>query len=79
MMLRRGNLLLSMTTEELGSKLSFMASTAPSPNALYIEQDMNGFRWIEKNNDGIETEINFSLIYSALMSDAAQKVLDALK
>lgn len=79
MMLRRGNLLLSMTTEELGSKLSFMASTTPSPNALYIEQDMNGFRWIEKNNDGIETEINFSLIYSALMSDAAQKVLDALK
>lgn len=79
MMLRRGNLLLSMTTEELGSKLSFMASTAPSPNALYIEQDMNGFRWIEKNNDGIETEINFSLIYSALMSNAAQNVLDALK
>ena len=79
MMLRRGNLLLSMTTEELGSKLSFMASTAPSPNALYIEQDMNGFRWIEKNIDGNETEINFSLIYSALMSNAAQNVLDALK
>lgn len=79
MMLRRGNLLLSMTTEELGSKLSFMASTAPSPNALYIEQDMNGFRWIEKNIDGNETEINFSLIYSALMSSAAQNVLDALK
>ena len=79
MMLRRGNLLLSMTTEELGSKLSFMASTTPSPNALYIEQDMNGFRWIEKNIDGNETEINFSLIYSALMSNAAQNVLDALK
>lgn len=79
MMLRRGNLLLSMTTEELGSKLSFMASTAPSPNALYIEQDMNGFRWIEKNIDGNETEINFSLIYSALMSNAAQNVLDVLK
>ena len=79
MMLRRGNLLLSMTTEELGSKLSFMASTAPSPNALYIDQDMNGFRWIEKNIDGNETEINFSLIYSALMSNAAQNVLDALK
>lgn len=79
MMLRRGNLLLSMSTEEIGKKLAFVSSTAPSPNALYIEQDMNGFRWIEKNNDGIETEINFSLIYSALMSDAAQKVLDALK
>lgn len=79
MMLRRGNLLLSMSTEEIGSKLSFMASTAPSPNALYIEQDMNGFRWIEKNIDGNETEINFSLIYSALMSNAAQNVLDALK
>ena len=79
MMLRRGNLLLSMSTEEIGSKLSFMASTAPSPNALYIEQDMDGFRWIEKNIDGNETEINFSLIYSALMSNAAQNVLDALK
>ena len=79
MMLRRGNLLLSMSTEEISSKLAFMASTTPSANALYLEQDMNGFRWIEKNIDGIETEINFSLIYSALMSDAAQKVLDALK
>ncbi|MBR5332156.1 MAG: ABC transporter ATP-binding protein [Muribaculaceae bacterium] len=79
MMLRRGNLLLSMSTEEISSKLAFMASTTPDANALYLEQDMNGFRWIEKNNNGIETEINFSLIYSALMSDAAQKVLDALK
>ena len=79
MMLRRGNLLLSMSTEEISSKLAFMASTTPSANALYLEQDMNGFRLIEKNIDGIETEINFSLIYSALMSDAAQKVLDALK
>ena len=79
MMLRRGNLLLSMSTEEIGKKLAFVSSTAPSPNALYIEQDMNGFRWIEKNIDGNETEINFSLIYSALMSNAAQNVLDALK
>ncbi|MBE6318650.1 MAG: ABC transporter ATP-binding protein [Bacteroidales bacterium] len=79
MMLRRGNLLLSMSTEEIGRKLSFMASTSPNPNALYMEQDMNGFRSIEKNIDGNETEINFALIYSALMSDAAQNVLDALK
>ena len=79
MMLRRGNLLLSMSTEEIGRKLSFVSSTSPNPNALYMEQDMNGFRSIEKNIDGNETEINFALIYSALMSDAAQNVLDALK
>lgn len=79
MMLRRGNLLLSMSTEEIGNKLSFVASTSPNPNALYMEQDMNGFRSIEKNINGDETEINFALIYSALMSNAAQNVLDALK
>lgn len=79
MMLRRGNLLLSMSTEEIGRKLSFVSSTSPNPNALYMEQDMNGFRSIEKNIDGNETEINFALIYSALMSDAAPNVLDALK
>ncbi len=79
MMLRRGNLLLSMSTEEIGNKLSFVASTSPNPNALYMEQDMNGFRSIERNTNGDETEINFALIYSALMSNAAQSVLDALK
>lgn len=79
MMLRRGNLLLSMSTEEIGRKLSFVSSTSPNPNALYMEQDMNGFRSIVKNIDGNETDINFALIYSALMSDAAQNVLDALK
>ena len=79
MMLRRGELVLSMGTEEISSKLSFVASTSPSPNALYIEQDMTGFKSIERNIDGNETEINFALIYSALMSEAAQNVLDALK
>ena len=79
MMLRRGELVLSMSTEEISSKLSFVASTSPSPNALYIEQDMTGFKSIERNIDGNETEINFALIYSALMSEAAQNVLDALK
>lgn len=79
MMLRKGNLLLSMSTEEIGRKISFVSSTSPNPNALYMEQDMNGFRSIEKNIYGNETEINFTLIYSALMSNAAQNVLDALK
>ena len=79
MMIRQGNLLLSMSTEEICSKLAFMASTTPGINALYLEEEMGGFRWIEKNTDNIENEINFSLIYSALMSDSAQNVLDALK
>ena len=78
MMLRRGNLILSKSTEEISAKLSFVSSTAPRPNALYMESDMNGFRSIEPNIDGNETEINFSLIYSALMSDEAQKILDIL-
>lgn len=78
MMLRRGKLILSKSTEEISAKLSFVASTTPRPNALYMESDMNGFRSIEPNIDGNDTEINFSLIYSALMSNDAQKILDIL-
>lgn len=78
MMLRRGDLILSKSTEEISAKLSFVASTTPRPNALYVESDMNGFRTIEPNTDGNDTEINFSLIYSALMSNDAQKILDIL-
>ena len=79
MMLNRGELLLSMSNEEIISKISFMVGNAPSPDALYTERDINGYHWIEKNVDGIETETNFALLYSALMSDTAQNIIDALK
>ena len=79
MMLNRGELLLSMSNEELISKISFMAGNTLNPDALYSEHDINGYHWIEKNIDGIETETNFALLYSALMSNAAQNIIDALK
>lgn len=79
MMLRNGELVLSMSTEEISSKLAFIASSSPNPNALYTEQDMTGIKSIERNVEGIETEINFALLYSALMSDTSQNILDALK
>ena len=79
MVLNHGKLILSMSNEELISKISFMTGNTLNPDALYSEHNINGHQWIEKNVDGIETEINFTLLYSALMSNNAQNIIDALK
>ena len=78
-MLKQGELLLSMSNDELVSKISFMTGNTLNPDALYTERDINGYHWIEKNVDGIETETNFTLLYSALMSDNIQNIINALK
>ncbi len=77
--LSHGQLLLSMPTWEISRRLAFVASTSPLQQALYQEPEGGLFRAVIPNDDALDTDVNYALLYSAVMSPSSQAVLDALK
>lgn len=79
MVLKRSRLLLSSPTSSILSRLTFVASPALPEGALYHEADLGQYRAIVPNETGREeSEIDFSLLYSALMSPQGPRVLEIL-
>lgn len=77
-MLSRSHLLLCKPTWQIASRLGFVTSDTLVPVALYQEPDLGVFRAIvAEGND--ESAVNFSLLYSAMMSDARGRILNALE
>ncbi len=76
-MLSRGRLLLCCQTWFIASRLSFVTSGTLVPRALYQEPDLGVFRAIVDGGSD-ESAVNFSLLYSAMMSDARGRILTAL-
>lgn len=79
MMLRRSNLVLSMPTAEIQSRLSFVCGPVPPVNALYYAQGAGIFHSIIPCTDAEETAIDFDLLYMAMQSNAADSILELLK
>lgn len=71
MMVRRGRLVLNAPIYSILDKLAFVFTPAPVPGALYAEEEIGGYRSIVPNDGTIESDINFTALYSALSSDAA--------
>lgn len=80
MIINRSRLLLSMTTDEILSHLDFGVTPVPDRSALYFEQDLGRFRTITANTTGEpQTDCDFALLYSAVMSSARDAVMSNLK
>lgn len=78
--LRHGNLVLSMTTEDILGKLNFTTSTVPPSAPLYTEREMGVIHSIVENHTGEPaTSINFSLLYMALQAPEGINILNILK
>lgn len=71
MMVRKGRLVLNASIYSILEKLAFVFTPAPAPGALYAEEEMGGYRSIVPNDGSIESDINFTALYSALSSDTA--------
>lgn len=71
MMVSRGRLVLNASIYSILDKLAFVFTPAPVPAALYSEEEMGGYRSIVPNDGTVESDINFTALYSALSSDAA--------
>lgn len=79
MMLRRSNLILSMPTAELQSRISFVCGPVPPVNALYYAQGAGVFHSIVPCTNEEETAIDFNLLYMGMQSNAADSILEILK
>lgn len=78
LVLSQGHLLLAQWTWEILEHISFTVTPIPPADAIYIEQNLGLFHSIVPNTDGSSSDINYGLLYSALMSNAREDVLLAI-
>ncbi len=64
--LNEGRVMLSETTDEILRRWAFVVSDSRPAKALYGEQSVDGYHSIVPNADGIDSTIDFSLLYSML-------------
>lgn len=76
--LRAGRVELALSTEEVGERLSFRTTSLPPVDALYVEKDGAQFRAIGIAGEPNETAVDFELLYSAIMSDARDRIINVL-
>lgn len=74
-MLRGGHVMMSRSVDEITRRLAFVTSPAAVDDALYQEFSMTGYRAIVEASDEVETQIDYNLLYSALMSPGAESLL----
>lgn len=65
--LSRGQLLLSRPTWEIAEKISCVATTIPPYEPLFMEQGAGVFMSIIPNETGEPSDLNYGLLYSALI------------
>lgn len=68
MLMRKGKLEFVMPVWEITERAAFVRSSRPIEDAIYQEPDAGYFNAIIANEDDIETDIDFPLFYSAMMS-----------
>lgn len=76
--LSQSRLLLSMPTWKLAERLAFVASPSPVSDALFQEPDSGLFRAIVRNDGDCDTDINYTLLYSALMSERRDEIISII-
>lgn len=76
--LHKSNLVLAMPIWQITERVAFVDSAEWPDSALYCEQDVAGYHAIVANSDGIETNINFTLLYTGLRSECSDRLLAQL-
>lgn len=77
--LHGSNLVLAMPMWQITERIAFVDDAVCPDNALYREQDVAGFHAIVANTEGVETNVNFTLLYTALRSEKASTILKELR
>ena len=77
-MLSRGQLLISRPTWEIAERISCVASAIPPADAIFTEQGPGIFHSIVANTGNNDSDLNYALLYSALMSPARETLLKHL-
>lgn len=77
--LSRGHLLLSCPSWEIAEKIACVTTPIPPENAIFVEQGPGVFHSILINNSEETAELNYGLLYSALLSPSRERLLSILK
>jgi len=78
MIMHAGRLRLSMTVWRILERVAFVTSSSPVQGAIYQEPDRGRFKAIIPNVDGIDTDIDYQLLYSAAMAPVGDMFIDFL-
>lgn len=62
----RGTITMSESAAEIERRWAFVTTPRPVVGALYYEPSVNGFRNIILNTDGIESDIDYEMLYCML-------------
>lgn len=76
--MHHGRIVLCASTSHIASRLRFDVSNLPAENALYFEQELGTVHSISPNTDGVDTDVDFGLLYSALLSPAGAEIVSLL-
>ena len=79
LVLNHGQLLVASTVDEILGRIAFVSASEPPVGALYIERVAGRFNAIVKNDGDTDTDIDYVLLYSALMNaDARDNIVKLL-
>lgn len=67
--LDKGRVVLSGSTDSILTRWAFVVSDTRPTNALYSEQNIDGYHSVVPNTDGIRSSIDFTLLYSMLCTN----------
>lgn len=76
--LQRGRLLLCLPSWEIASRISCTSSAIPAYGAIYTEQSSGLFHSIMVNDTSEPADLDYALLYSALLSPHRDKLLEIL-
>ncbi len=77
--LRHGSLMISKPVYEIAERVAFVTSPGHYPGAWYEEVSMAGYRSIApRSEDAPETDVDFNLLYSALMGNNADAIINLI-
>lgn len=73
-----GALPLSASVEDITSRLAFVTTDHPAPGAIYSEPGVGGYRSIVRNFDGIESQIDYVLMFVAMAQGNAAGLVNII-
>lgn len=78
LVLSRGKLILAKPTWEISERITCGATPIPPYGYIFMEQGAGLFHSITVNESGEPSDLNYGLLYSALMSDARDRLLEVI-
>ena len=78
MMVSRGRMNICMPTWQVAESMGFVSTPIPAADAIFTEQDTGRFNSIVPDPEAGTGDVDFALLYSALLSPARDKVIELL-